>query len=81
MSYDVKVVGVEQIDNNALYRLCITDLNTMESREIRVRYSYLYDLHQRLTGDNQHYQFPSFPKKDTFNNLIRKKDEEVLKAR
>jgi hypothetical protein len=36
------------IGDNILYKLRIIDLVTLEKREIRVRYSLLYDLHNSL---------------------------------
>jgi len=45
MIYDAKIIGVETHSDNVLYKLRIINSQTFEQRDIRVKYSFLSDLH------------------------------------
>ncbi|KAM3131261.1 Serine/threonine-protein kinase Nek3 [Paramecium bursaria] len=69
-NYEVKTNGTHQDGNNTLYKLRITELQNLDCREIRVRYSTLYELHQSMQNENNNHQFPKFPQKDYFKSIV-----------
>ncbi|CAD8132786.1 unnamed protein product [Paramecium pentaurelia] len=71
MIYDAKIIGVETHSDNVLYKLRIINSQTFEQRDIRVKYSFLSDLHQQLQDLNPDYQLPQFPKKEFFQSIFR----------
>ncbi|CAD8070137.1 unnamed protein product [Paramecium primaurelia] len=71
MIYDAKIIGVETYSDNVLYKLRIINSQTFEQRDIRVKYSFLSDLHQKLQDLNPDYQLPQFPKKEFFQSIFR----------
>jgi hypothetical protein len=56
LNYAVRIQGhtIDEL-NNTYYRLHITDLSLMDTREILVRFSTLLDIHNKLTQDNPYY--------------------------
>lgn len=48
MIYDAKIIGVETHSGHILYKLHIINLQTFEQRDIRVKYSFLSNLHSNL---------------------------------
>ncbi|CAK95003.1 unnamed protein product (macronuclear) [Paramecium tetraurelia] len=71
MIYDAKIIGVETHSDNVLYKMRIINSQTLEYREIRVRYGFLSELHSQLQDLNQDYQLPQFPKKEFLYSIFR----------
>ncbi|CAD8081788.1 unnamed protein product [Paramecium primaurelia] len=70
MIYDAKIIGVETHSDNVLYKLRIINSQTFEQRDIRVKYSYLQNLHSSLQELNPDRQLPQFPKKDLIQSFM-----------
>ncbi|CAD8064842.1 unnamed protein product [Paramecium primaurelia] len=79
MQYEIKIIGYDNSTDNILYRIRIIDLFTLDQRDIRVRYSFLLDLHNAMQEYNINYQFPQFPKKEYLKTLFR--ENKIIKQR
>ncbi|CAD8089776.1 unnamed protein product [Paramecium sonneborni] len=66
-------MGYETTGDNVLYKIRIIDLMTLDQRDIRVRYSFLLELHNALQEYNINYQLPQFPKKDVLKGWFEEK--------
>ncbi|CAD8164314.1 unnamed protein product [Paramecium pentaurelia] len=79
MQYEIKIMGYDNSTENVLYRIRIIDLFTLDQRDIRVRYSFLLDLHNAMQEYNINYQLPQFPKKEYLKTLF--EENKVIKQR